>query len=64
MSQVPARTSAGKNPAANQSSPPRALAEFNDELENLAAKVSPAVVQILVTGYIPVHEEDRSQTAL
>jgi serine protease Do len=64
MSQVPARASAGKSPAANESSPPRALAEFNDELENLAAKVSPAVVQILVTGYIPVHEEDRSQTAL
>jgi serine protease Do len=44
--------------------PPRVLAGLNDELEGLAAKVSPAVVQILVTGYGPLHEEDRSQTAL
>lgn len=42
----------------------RALADFNDALESLAAKVSPAVVQILVTGYVPLREEDRSQTAL
>ena len=40
------------------------LAQFNDALENLAAKVSPAVVQILVTGYGPVHDENRTQTAL
>jgi serine protease Do len=39
------------------------LAQFNDALENLAAKVSPAVVQIQVTGYGPLHEEQRSQTA-
>jgi serine protease Do len=42
----------------------RALVQFNDALEELAAKVSPAVVQILVTGYGPVHEENRAQTAL
>jgi serine protease Do len=42
----------------------RALVEFNDALEALAAKVSPAVVQILVTGYAPIHEESRTQTAL
>jgi serine protease Do len=40
------------------------LAQFNDALEALAAKVSPAVVQILVTGYGPGHEENRTQTAL
>src|SRR5208282_3110473 len=40
------------------------LAQFNDALENLAAKVSPAVVQMLVTGYGPLHEESRSETAL
>jgi serine protease Do len=40
------------------------LARFNDALEALAAKVSPAVVQILVTGYGSVHEENRTQTAL
>jgi hypothetical protein len=35
------------------------LAQFNDALENLAAKVSPAVVQILVTGYGPLREQSR-----
>jgi|HubBroStandDraft_6_1064221.scaffolds.fasta_scaffold00377_3 serine protease Do len=40
------------------------LAQFNDALESLAAKVSPAVVQILVTGYGPLHEENRTETAL
>ena len=40
------------------------LVQFNDALENLAAKVSPAVVQILVTGYGALHEEARTQTAL
>jgi serine protease Do len=48
----------------SESSPPRALAELNDALEKLADKVSPAVVQILVTGYVPLKEQDRSQTAL
>jgi serine protease Do len=42
----------------------RALVQFNDALEELAARVAPAVVQILVTGYGPVHEENRAQTAL
>jgi serine protease Do len=41
-----------------------ALVELNNALEGLAAKVSPAVVQILVTSYGPVHEENRTQTAL
>jgi serine protease Do len=46
--------------------PPGVLVQLNDALEMLAAKVSPAVVQILVTGYGPLRErdEDRSQTAL
>lgn len=46
--------------AAAQSS----LVQLNNALEGLAAKVSPAVVQILVTGYGPLHEENRSETAL
>src|ERR1700730_5867047 len=41
-----------------------ALLQINNALEGLAAKVSPAVVQILVTGYGPLHEESRTQTAL
>ena len=43
---------------------PDVLVQLNSALEGLAAKVSPAVVQILVTGYGQLHEEDRSQTAL
>ena len=39
------------------------LVQLNNALEGLAAKVSPAVVQILVTGYGPVHEESRTQTS-
>jgi serine protease Do len=41
-----------------------ALLQINNALEGLAAKVSPAVVQILVTGYGPLHEQNRSETAL
>ena len=41
-----------------------ALLQINNALEGLAAKVSPAVVQILVTSYGSVHEENRAQTAL
>jgi serine protease Do len=41
-----------------------ALLQFNNALEGLAARVCPAVVQILVTGYGPLHEENRSETAL
>jgi len=40
------------------------LVQLNNALEGLAAKVSPAVVQILVTGYGTQHEENRQQTAL
>jgi serine protease Do len=40
------------------------LVQLNNALEGLAAKVSPAVVQILVDGYGPLHEENRTQTAL
>ena len=42
---------------------PGVLVQLNGALESLAAKVSPAVVQILVTGYGPLREQDRSQTA-
>jgi serine protease Do len=41
-----------------------ALVQLNNALEGLAAKVSPGVVQILVTSYGPIHEENRTQTAL
>src|ERR1700690_28389 len=44
----------------DESASRQTLAQFNDALENLAAKASPAVVQILVTGYGPLHEQSRS----
>src|SRR5271154_5650753 len=59
---TPAAKTGEEKPAISVSS--RALVQFNDALEELATKVSPAVVQILVTGYGPVHEENRTQTAL
>jgi serine protease Do len=40
------------------------LERLNTALESLAAKVSPAVVQVLVTGYGSLNEESRSKTAL
>src|SRR6202167_6395655 len=40
------------------------LVQLNNALEGLAAKVSPAVVQILVDGYGRAPEENRAQTAL
>jgi len=49
---------------AGEAEPRRVLAQLNSALESLARKVSPAVVQIVVTGYGPLHEEDKSQTAL
>src|SRR5271165_6812622 len=57
-------TTEKSKPTPDDSAARQTLAQFNDALENLAAKVSPAVVQILVTGYGPLHEENRTQTAL
>jgi serine protease Do len=42
---------------------PSVLVQLNSALQSLAASVSPAVVQILVTGYGSL-EEDKSQAAL
>jgi serine protease Do len=49
-----------------QSTGPRMdpLRQFNSSLQALAAKVSPAVVQVLVTGYGPVENQNGSNTAL
>src|SRR5271169_6574408 len=51
-------------PTSDDSASFQTLLQLNSALESLAAKVSPAVVQILVTGYGPLHEETRTQTAL
>ena len=40
------------------------LRKFNDSVDALIKKVSPSVVQILVTGYGPVESADRGNTAV
>ena len=59
---APVQKKAGTEDA-KASEPAGVLVQLNGALEALAARVSPAVVQILVTGYGPLKEEDRSQTA-
>jgi serine protease Do len=44
--------------------PPPVLQQLNLAIEQLTARISPAVVQILVTGYGPLEEDSRGQTAL
>lgn len=44
--------------------PPPVLQQLNSAIERLTARISPAVVQILVTGYGPLEESSRGQTAL
>jgi len=61
------KTEAGKPVSktdAGDSEAQKVLVQLNSALEGLAMRVSPAVVQILVTGYGPLHEADKSQTAL
>jgi serine protease Do len=44
--------------------PPAVLQQLNSAIEQLTARISPAVVQILVTSYGTLEESSRSQTAL
>jgi len=57
-------TEAGKAAGPRPSDAPQVLQKFNSALEDLVAKVSPAVVQILVTGYGAIEESNKSETAL
>jgi serine protease Do len=61
----PPKKAAPDSVEAKPNEPPGVLIQLNGALQSLAAKVSPAVVQILVTGYGPLREsdQDRSQTA-
>jgi len=56
----PART---QQPSSSPAETSTVLSQLNGALEGLAARVSPAVVQILVTGYGPLREQSRSETA-
>jgi serine protease Do len=65
VSQAPAqKVGAVAAPDGKKPEPADVLVQLNGALESLAARVSPAVVQILVTGYGPLREEDKTQTAL
>jgi serine protease Do len=44
--------------------PPAVLQQLNSAIEQLTARISPAVVQILVTGYGATEDGSRGQTAL
>ena len=43
---------------------PLVLQQLNSAIEQLTARISPAVVQIVITGYGTVDESSRGQTAL
>ena len=54
----------GKATGSRPAEAPPILQELNAAMESLVAKVSPAVVQIQVTGYGTLEESNRSETAL
>lgn len=57
-------TEIGKAPGGRPSEAPPVLQQLNSALEGLVAKVSPAVVQIQVTGYGEVESSGHGETAL
>jgi serine protease Do len=62
---LPHKDSEGpKEKAGVQSEAPETLVQLNAALQGLAAKASQGVVQILVSGYGPVEESGRADTAL
>ena len=65
---VLARAPSARAQAAAPAQPPAAtrglagLSELSHSLEQLVERVSPSVVQIFVTGYVPPDEEDQAAT--
>jgi serine protease Do len=53
-----------KAPETRPLEPPPVLRELNSALQSLVARVSPAVVQVLVTGFGPARPNSRTETAL
>ncbi len=58
------KTDKAKAMGTRPAEPPAVLQQLNSALEQLTARISPAVVQILVTGLGAVEESSRGQTAL
>ncbi len=57
-------TEVEKAVGSRSSNAPQVLQQLNAALEGLVAKVSPAVVQVLVTGYGPLEQSNHTETAL
>jgi serine protease Do len=57
-------TDKAKRMGTQPAEPPMVLQQLNSAIEQLTARISPAVVQILVTSYGALEEKDHSQTAL
>jgi serine protease Do len=55
------RAQSAESPSAQSTD---ALHKLNESVDNLIRKVSPSVVQILVTGYGPLEEGDRGSTSV
>src|SRR5271167_3364428 len=49
--------------ARQEARPSDALHQLNDSIEALVQRISPTVVQIMVTGYGPAEDAGRGQTA-
>lgn len=60
----PAPQAASGTPPEPSSEPVPILRQLNSALEGLVAKVSPAVVQIVVSGYGPANDDSHAETAL
>jgi S1-C subfamily serine protease len=58
------KTDKAKAIGARPAEPPAVLQQLNSAIEQLTARISPAVVQILVTSYGALDENNHSQTAL
>lgn len=58
----PPGTEQEKNATIPPSEAPEVLQQLNSALQGLAARVSPAVVQILVTGYGPLESKNSSES--
>jgi hypothetical protein len=58
------KTEKAKDMGTRPEQPPPVIQQLNSALERLTARISPAVVQVLVTGYGALDENSRGQTAV
>jgi serine protease Do len=58
------KTERAKAMGARPAEPPPVMQQLNSAIEQLTARISPAVVQVLVTSYGALDENSRGQTAL